>query len=92
MLNREYIPEKILKEFERRWKEDVPKVSFEYFFDSIFKNPDHIEWFAGPTMIKEVYLSYLEGEIGIRYPGVPVPPDNVLLEVVEEANEMLSYV
>ena len=35
MLNEEYIPEEIIKEFEKRWKE-TPKCTFEEFYKEAF--------------------------------------------------------
>ena len=89
MLNEEYIPEEIIKEFEKRWKE-TPKCTFEEFYKEAFSEENrrsgNSKYYSSPEDVLDTYNRYLKGDIGLRYIGViGKKPDCIYNEVLEDA-------
>jgi hypothetical protein len=88
MLNEEYIPEEIIKEFEKRW-EETPKCTFEEFYKEAFSEENrrngNSKWYSSPEDVLDRYNDYIEGKIGYRYIGVVgKTPREVYMEVLED--------
>lgn len=83
-----FTPPNIINEYNKRW-EKVNKVSFESFYtaaryDSFF-NEANVEYMA------ESYDKYIAGNVSGRYPKLPLCPEELFNQVVEETNKMINY-
>jgi len=86
----EYVPVKILNEHSRRWRK-LNKTNFEGFFECVLKDANR-QWWLGAEDIMGCYKSYINGDVGIRYPaGLRIYPEELLKEVVFMANKMIKF-
>lgn len=85
------IPHKVKLEFIKRWN-SLSKLSLEQFIDSICleKSLDK-KWWVDAEYIRSNYKHYIAGHIGERYPKLPVRPDKLLFEIIEESNKMINF-
>lgn len=84
-----HTPVKIQEEYIKRWK-DIPKISLVEFHESIINDCDRKFWIDLDD-IKRSYDCYINGSFSNKYPRLPIYPDTILSEIIEEANNQIQF-
>lgn len=85
-----YTPDKIIKEYIRRWN-IANKSSFEEFYNAI-RSDENREWWCDLDMVDRSYLKYLGGEINSRYPHkLKAYPYKVYEDLMNDVNSMIRF-
>lgn len=81
-----YTPQYIIDEYNTRWS-NTPKISFEEFYREAVKLG---RWYSDNNNIAENYDEYIVGQPNSRYPKLPIRPEQVLLKVIKEFEDIYT--
>lgn len=89
--NARAIPEKIKREYIKRW-DKIKHPSLNEFILCCFEhNKGAGDWYLDSRDIEDYYENYILGVVGKRYPVGLLRPEKVLNDVADEANEQIKF-